>query len=137
MAEGLTRACTDCGDVRPIVAKGLCTKCAQRRPEVRLYQQQKRAEQARMVTDYIQDQKAGKPCSDCGAVYPPFVMDFDHRPGEPKVVALSQITRLWRGKTGLALAKVEIKKCDLVCANCHRIRTHERGQACLELQTSS
>lgn len=60
------------------------------------------------------------PCTDCGIKYPPYVMDFDHVKGQ-KVRGVSQILRY-----GEAAMMAEIKKCELVCANCHRIRTHER-----------
>jgi hypothetical protein len=62
--------------------------------------------------------KRGKPCSDCGGVFDPVCMDFDHRPGERKRFAVGRADKKW--ETTLA----EIAKCDLVCANCHRLRTH-------------
>ncbi len=65
-----------------------------------------------------------KPCIDCGKIYPPWVMDFDHREGTIKVSSIGGIHngRLWSFKK----IEEEIEKCDLVCANCHRQRTHER-----------
>src|SRR5690349_12006022 len=59
-----------------------------------------------------------KPCMDCGKFYPPYVMDFDHVRGEKKF----DLSRL----SGKAVTLKEITKCELVCANCHRIRTHLR-----------
>ena len=61
--------------------------------------------------------KAG-PCSDCGQCFPPCAMDFDHRPGEVKLFKIS--SALSRPENVLM---AEVSKCDLVCANCHRIRT--------------
>ena len=52
-------------------------------------------------------------------------MDFDHRPGEVKKHQLGGMTKTvysW------AVIEAEIAKCDLVCANCHRIRTHVQRQ---------
>jgi len=50
-------------------------------------------------------------------------MDYDHRPGLPKKANLTVLAK--RGaKREVILA--EIAKCDVVCANCHRIRTYER-----------
>jgi len=71
-----------------------------------------------------------QPCAACGCSYPHYVMDFDHRPGEVKCFNLADVV----GQTRLSLArlKAEIAKCDVVCANCHRIRTHERRKAKLE-----
>jgi hypothetical protein len=62
-----------------------------------------------------------KPCMDCGVQYPSCVMEWDHRPGEIKLFTISQGVN--RGRP-LAELLAEIAKCDLVCANCHRIRTH-------------
>ena len=63
-----------------------------------------------------------KPCMDCGQSYPPHVMDFDHRPDQEKSFGVS------RGKIKpIEAVLAEIAKRDLVCANCHRIRTYLRS----------
>ena len=59
------------------------------------------------------------PCMDCHQKYPPCVMDYDHR--EDKIANIAILVA--KGST-LVKLKLEIEKCDLVCANCHRIRTH-------------
>lgn len=60
------------------------------------------------------------PCSDCGLTFSPVAMDFDHVRGE-KVATIAQMRSFaW------ASVLVELRKCDLVCACCHRIRTHSR-----------
>lgn len=61
------------------------------------------------------------PCADCGQTFDPVCMDFDHRPNEPKV---KSIARMIGDGHSMATIRLEIEKCDLVCANCHRIRTH-------------
>ena len=59
-----------------------------------------------------------KPCHDCGQTFQPECMDFDHVRGEKLMgVGLLVAGRIERLET-------EIAKCDLVCANCHRIRTY-------------
>lgn len=63
------------------------------------------------------------PCTDCGGSFPPYVMDFDHLPGTKKTLAVSYLANHGSGKAKLL---AEIAKCELVCANCHRIRTHTR-----------
>lgn len=75
-----------------------------------------------MIRELVRVEK-DKPCMDCNISYPPFVMDFDHR--EDKEFDIS------RGYLTGNITKImkEIEKCDLVCANCHRIRTHARQQA--------
>jgi hypothetical protein len=65
------------------------------------------------------DYKEQNSCYDCGQRYPHYVTDFDHRDPATKKGNVSTMV------TGsLKLLKEEIDKCDLVCANCHRIRTH-------------
>jgi hypothetical protein len=74
-------------------------------------------------TRWLQEQKIGRACGDCDIMcteenYP--IFDWDHRPGEEKLFVISQTPR---GRTQLLS---EIAKCDLVCSNCHRMRTHRR-----------
>lgn len=78
------------------------------------------AEWRRMASDIIAWYK-DQPCTDCKRRYPPYVMDFDHRDGNTKVNNVA-------GMRGWPLKKLvaEIEKCDVVCSNCHRIRTHLR-----------
>lgn len=69
---------------------------------------------------WFEDQR-NQPCVDCGGSYPPCCMDFHHRDPSQKKFAIGRgITQVGRK----ALEK-EIAKCDLLCANCHRIR-HSR-----------
>lgn len=67
------------------------------------------------------DSLKNKPCKDCGNSYPPYVMDFDHL--RDKEFGLSKTLNYNWGRTRVLN---EIEKCELVCANCHRIRTHNR-----------
>lgn len=62
------------------------------------------------------------PCMDCGGRFPPECMDFDHRPGEVKNKHVGYLFYMPHK------VAEEVKKCDLVCANCHRIRTRARRQ---------
>lgn len=62
------------------------------------------------------------PCMDCGNKFLTCCMEFDHRPGEVKEFELSS-----GGHYPLVRVEKEASKCDLVCANCHRIRTRNRG----------
>jgi hypothetical protein len=61
---------------------------------------------------------------DCGVQYITAVMEFDHVRGV-KTSSLSEMVS--KGKRPDQLDE-EIAKCDLVCANCHRIRTVERRE---------
>lgn len=64
----------------------------------------------------------GGKCLDCDLSFPPFVFDFDHRDPATKSFALSN-----KG-TAIGYDRLldESMKCDLVCANCHRRRTHKQ-----------
>ena len=62
-----------------------------------------------------------KPCIDCGIEYPYYVMQFDHVRGE-KVGDLGKLAQ----KRSIPKLLEEIAKCDVVCANCHAVRTFER-----------
>ena len=62
------------------------------------------------------------PCADCGRRFAPCAMDFDHREPTGKV---SGVTRMI-GRAGKDRILAEVAKCDIVCANCHRARTHSR-----------
>lgn len=67
------------------------------------------------------DDLKSKPCLDCGGTFPPVCMDFDHRDPADKSGPVASFLN-----DPVAL-RAEIAKCDLVCANCHRIRTAKRG----------
>jgi hypothetical protein len=70
----------------------------------------------------IAQEKKARPCADCGGVFPYYVMDFDHREGVEKVDHVSRMIKLM----SIPRLLEEIEKCDVVCANCHRIRTFNR-----------
>lgn len=71
------------------------------------------------------DDLKNAPCLDCGQHFPPVAMDFDHVRGEKRFF----VSRMWRYSWENVLA--EVAKCDLVCANCHRMRTQTRKKVAL------
>jgi hypothetical protein len=71
--------------------------------------------------EYIAELKKSG-CTDCGNSYPPCVMDFDHVRG--KKIRNISIAANYGWKSMLE----ELAKCELVCANCHRVRTQNRKQ---------
>lgn len=71
--------------------------------------------------EYIWEVKKG-PCLDCGNKYPPYVMDLDHVRGEKK----DDLSGMCDSGYTLEKLMQEVEKCELVCANCHRIRTYRR-----------
>jgi hypothetical protein len=65
----------------------------------------------------------GAPCVDCGTSFHHAAMHWDHLPGCPKLREVSyMVLRGFRRETILE----EISKCELVCANCHAVRTFGR-----------
>jgi hypothetical protein len=62
------------------------------------------------------------PCKDCGQRFPSCCMDFDHLPEYTKKDSIGK----FRAPTKKSLL-TEIAKCEVVCSNCHRIRTKNRG----------
>lgn len=77
------------------------------------------------VRKWVYELKESTPCRDCGVQYPYYVMDFDHLENKKYLVSRVINNGSWEQ------AKAEIAKCEIVCANCHRIRTFKR----LQIQT--
>lgn len=73
------------------------------------------------LSRYIQDLKSRTPCMDCKESYPYYVMDFDHVRGRKHKNVMELIPTLSKKKID-----EEIAKCEIVCSNCHRVRTHSR-----------
>lgn len=69
--------------------------------------------------DRVSKIKLQSGCQDCGYDKHPSALDFDHVRGEKKLTIGASMFANWNR------LKEEIAKCDVVCANCHRIRTHE------------
>lgn len=70
----------------------------------------------RTLLDIVRDSKS-RPCMDCGETFPFYVMDLHHRDGKEGTVDY-----FVKFRSRFRLLE-EIAKCDVVCANCHRIRT--------------
>ena len=68
--------------------------------------------------------KRDVPCNDCGEVFPIWVMHWDHLPGFEKI---DQVSNMVVRRTRATVLD-ELKKCELVCANCHVIRTVARAR---------
>lgn len=67
--------------------------------------------------------KSENPCVDCGGFFHFSAMDYDHVRGD-KVVNVA----LMIGVPTYSIKDIlnEIEKCELVCSNCHRVRTYNR-----------
>lgn len=62
-----------------------------------------------------------RPCMDCGGWFPTCAMQFDHRDPALKTANISRL----RGSSVQRILE-EVAKCDIVCANCHFIRTDDQ-----------
>ncbi len=136
----MEKECTKCGTLKPLAQFHLrgegrrhsqCNACKafatklhyQRNKEA--YVRRAKARKSALKDDFrkLVDDLKSHPCGDCGHSFPPFVMDFDHREGELKI---DNVANLVASPHSMKKLLEEIAKCDLVCANCHRIRTHAR-----------
>lgn len=80
-----------------------------------------RSERAKRDRLYFQQIKLERGCADCGYRENAVALDFDHLPGTVKKYRVACMAGVSR-----ALIDAEIAKCEVVCANCHRIRTANR-----------
>jgi len=53
------------------------------------------------------------------------VLDYDHINHKDK---LYNISSLWKWSFSIEILKTEIRKCQVLCANCHRIKTYEEQE---------
>lgn len=69
----------------------------------------------------VQQYKVEQGCADCGYDSHHAALEFDHLPGVEKTRTVASLfycswERIW----------AEIAKCEVVCANCHAMRTMQR-----------
>lgn len=81
-------------------------------------------ETKRALREKLNAIKLARGCIDCGYRAHPAALHFDHRPGVEK---LGQVSDLM-SKRGWDVTLAEVDKCDVRCANCHAVKTVERGQ---------
>ena len=68
--------------------------------------------------------KLAQGCANCGYNANAYALQFDHIRGEKK----QAVSDLIRSDYSWETIKEEMLKCEVVCANCHAIRTKARGQ---------
>jgi transposase len=73
------------------------------------------------IKQYIRQHKESSGCIDCKEKYPYYMLDLDHI--NDKKFNISKFSDF---TYNLEIIKKEIEKCEVVCANCHRIRTWNR-----------
>jgi ribosomal protein L32 len=138
MAFGYLRTmktCGKCGEQQELtsfhrrgrIVQAWCRSCRQtydrsyhaRNSSTRVAQSRmRRAKLAR----FNAEMKAATPCADCGHFFHHAAMTWDHIPGVPK---LADIANLVKGGMRRKFF-IELTKCELVCANCHAVRTWSR-----------
>jgi hypothetical protein len=136
------KMCPQCGeekDISEFARKGVdrlqswCKPCTNKRnsrmyresPHIKTRLLAANKERKRGLDRILKEQK-DVPCFDCGMRFPAECMDFDHREGVEKKFNISQASRRY----GLPSILEEIAKCEVVCSNCHRIRTKRRRLKC-------
>lgn len=86
------------------------------REQVRKVSRDRRA----LVVRYIQEYKQSRGCMDCKIMYPYWILEFDHL--RDKVANVVDMVKTHSFDD----VKREIEKCEVVCGNCHKDRTHSR-----------
>lgn len=137
------KQCAVCGEFKPIEEYsyrnkllgrrwGTCKSCqsvqqkewyknnkARHKETVKRNRQKTIAEAQQYIWDYL----STHPCVDCGESNP-IVLEFDHIRGRKK----KAVGDMARAGYSIGAVQKEIEKCEIRCANCHRIKTHqERG----------
>lgn len=120
------KTCSKCNKDIPIVEgrkRNICLPChslytKKHYAENKNYYIEKASKRKIEIRNLIRNKK-NIPCKDCKKKYPYYVMDFDHKGDKKFNISQFQTESV---KTILQ----EIEKCDVVCANCHRERTHRR-----------
>lgn len=83
-----------------------------------------KATRRRELAAWVWDLKKDKPCTDCGVIFHPAAMQWDHISNDKAIDIANTAGSSWSRKRILE----EISKCELVCANCHHIRTFYRRE---------
>lgn len=87
---------------------------------VRAYGRQRKNRRSTFLKSF--KQAAG--CMDCGYDVDGEAMDFDHL---PQYVKLGDVSQMCMGNFKKLLEEMAV--CEVVCANCHRLRTRDRRKA--------
>lgn len=131
MERPLAITCNRCGEPRTKAdfqpRRGTCRDCIAeqarllRTPE-RLVIIRGRLAAKQAAARALLNELKSKPCLDCGGSFPPVCMHYDHREPATKQMEVSG----WCCAGLIPQMLREIERCDLVCANCHAIRTDAR-----------
>lgn len=133
----LMKRCSSCGEMKPLDAfnrrstakdgrQWNCRACnAQWHAEHKSSHNQMIAARNRRIAEDINrklfEYKLERGCADCGE-RDPTVLEFDHVDGKTQAVStMARYALRW------PRILLELERCDVVCANCHRRRTSRRA----------
>lgn len=80
------------------------------------------ATQAHRIRKELDEYKEAQGCTDCNQKYPAYVLHFDHLDRTTKTGNISHMV----ARVSKLRLQDEIAKCEVVCANCHAEREHQR-----------
>jgi hypothetical protein len=114
------RVCKTCQMLR-------CREYVKNKPEMLRKRVEKNKAMMREKKAQLVAYKGGV-CLDCGGVFPTCCYHFDHREPAQKTAGIAQLMH-----RPIEEVKLEADKCDLVCANCHAVRTFGNEQVGLKI----
>lgn len=114
-SDGYQNYCKACAKIRN---RAYYLSTPHRNPQRRASRDRARNTAREYVWQYLLD----NPCVDCGYTNP-IALEFDHVRGKKIAAIAVMVTR----GLGLITIKEEIAKCEVRCANCHRIVTSNRA----------
>lgn len=97
------------------------------RPEVKARAAQRMRRSRAKWSELIREARS-KPCVDCGEQLPVEIMEFDHVRGTKRFhFCHAASTPLKRGESREQVILAEIKKCEVRCPNCHKMRHYRES----------
>lgn len=115
-SDGLNTICKVCSNK---MSKEYYKQNTEKQKKVVLERNKRHRETLR---DFMTEFLLTKKCTDCG-IKDIRVLEFDHLPEYKKD---KDISIMMGASYSLDRIKKEIDKCEVVCSNCHRIRSYER-----------
>lgn len=105
----------------------ICSNCHRIRTKLRIFIKNNgnnESPHTKKLKQWVDDLKKDKICTDCNKEFISCAMDWDHVRGN-KLFNISSLRQKISIKNKNIILQ-EIEKCELVCSNCHRIRTRQR-----------
>ena len=84
---------------------------------------EQRRQRTRRAREHVLQYLSQNSCSECGEINPA-ALEFHHRDGNIKKHSIANMVS---SGYSLELLQDEINKCDVLCANCHRIQEARNG----------